>query len=68
MLKTIEASIDKDGNVHLKESVKLKNSRKALVTILDEDDSVNEITLVSQDALSKDWNNPDEDKAWAHLQ
>ncbi|MBE2218757.1 MAG: hypothetical protein IAE90_11165 [Ignavibacteria bacterium] len=68
MLKTIEASIDKDGNVHLKESIKLKNSRKALVTILDEDDVVNEITLVSQSALGIDWNNTEEDKAWAHLQ
>jgi len=68
MLKTIEASIDKDGNVHLKEAVKLKNSRKALVTILDEEDTINEITLVSQSALSKDWDDPDEDKAWAHLQ
>ncbi len=68
MLKTIEASIDKDGNVHLKESVKLKNSRKALVTILDEDDVVSELTLVSESALSKEWDNEEEDKAWAHLQ
>ncbi len=68
MLKTIKASIDKDGNVHLNESIKLKSSRKALVTILEEDDVINEITLVSQEALSKDWDNPEEDKAWAHLQ
>jgi hypothetical protein len=68
MLKTIEASIDKDGNVHLKESIKLKNSRKALVTILDEDDAVSELTLVSQSALSREWDNEEEDKAWAHLQ
>ncbi len=68
MLKTIEASIDKDGNVHLKESIKLTNSRKALVTILDEDDAVSELTLVSQSALSREWDNEEEDKAWAHLQ
>ena len=68
MLKTIEASIDKDGNVHLKESVKLKNSRKALVTILDEDDALSELTLVSQSVLSKEWDNEEEDTAWAHLQ
>jgi len=67
MPKTIKASIDKDGNVHLKESIKLKNSMNALVTILDEDDPVNEITLVSQSALSKEWDNAEEDKAWAHL-
>lgn len=67
MLKTLESFIDKDGNVHLKESIKLENSRKALVTILEEDDVINDITLVSQEALSKDWNNPEEDKAWAHL-
>ncbi|HMT12543.1 MAG TPA: hypothetical protein PKA39_13080 [Ignavibacteria bacterium] len=68
MLKTIEASIDKDGNVHLKESIKLKNSRKALVTILEEDDAVSELTLVSQSTLSREWDNEEEDKAWAHLQ
>jgi len=68
MLKTIEASIDKDGNVHLKESIKLTNSRKALVTILEEDDAVSELTLVSQSTLSREWDNEEEDKAWAHLQ
>lgn len=68
MLKTIKASIDKDGTVHLDEEVKLKSKRKALVTIPEDDDIVDEITLLSESALSKDWNRPEEEEAWAHLQ
>ena len=34
MLQTIEAVIDEHGKVHLLETVKLENARRALVTIL----------------------------------
>jgi hypothetical protein len=69
MLKTIKASIDKDGTVHLNETVKLNSKRKALVTILEEDSElVDEVTILSESPLSKDWDKPEEDKAWAHLQ
>lgn len=68
MLKTIKASIDKDGNVHLDERISLKRTRKALVTILDEENSPEDITLVSEESLRNEWDNPEEDKAWAHLQ
>jgi hypothetical protein len=39
-----------------------------LVTILEEDSITDEITLLSEPALSKDWNKTIEDEAWAHLQ
>lgn len=67
MLKTFKASIDKSGKVHLDKPISLKSRKKALVTILDEEDIIPDITLVSQDSLKKDWDNPTEDKAWAHL-
>ena len=37
MLKTFEAIIDTKGTVHLREPLKLPISRKAIVTILEED-------------------------------
>jgi len=66
MLKTLEATIDKNGTIRLKEKIKLRTMHKALVTILEEDD-IEEITLLSEKALAKDWNKPEEDKAWKHL-
>ena len=69
MLRTIEAMIDEDGNVRLLEAVRLPAGRRALVTILDEAGAVaDEAALLSERALAVDWNRPDEDVAWAHLQ
>lgn len=66
MLRTVEATIDKNGGVKLKERVKLRRRSKALLTILDTA-AVDEVTLLSEKAL-EDWNRPEEDEAWAHLQ
>lgn len=38
MLETVEAVIDTQGRVHLLEKVKLTKKRRALVTILDENE------------------------------
>ncbi len=37
MLQTVEALIDKNGKVHLLESLQFTRPRRALVTILDEE-------------------------------
>lgn len=66
MLRTIEATIDEHGNVTLNEPVKVRGASKARVTILDSP-LVDEVTLLSEKA-SEDWNRPEEDEAWAHLQ
>ena len=68
MLRTVEATIDERGNVHLKEEVRVRAKTRALVTILDEDDNVDDITAASEPALAQDWNRPEEDQAWSHLQ
>ncbi len=70
MIQTVEAIIDRDGNVHLLESVKLPASRRAIVSILEEDPitSVSETALLSEPALAEDWLRPEEDEAWSHLQ
>jgi predicted DNA-binding antitoxin AbrB/MazE fold protein len=65
MLKTVEATIDKNGRIHLLESVDLSGGCRVLVTFLDE--RLSETALLSEAALS-DWNRPEEDEAWQHLQ
>jgi hypothetical protein len=69
MIQTVEAVIEKDGSVRLLQRVTLPRTRRALVTILEEDPiSPNETALLSEAALAEDWNRPEEDAAWSHLQ
>ncbi|MEB3310971.1 MAG: hypothetical protein VKJ02_12120 [Snowella sp.] len=70
MIQFVEAIIDPEGNVHLLESVKLSTSRKAIVTILEENPttSISETAILSEASLAEDWSRPEEDEAWSHLQ
>jgi hypothetical protein len=70
MIKTVEAVIDEDGRVRLRETVSLPAARRALVTILEEEPSadMSETALLAEPALAADWNRPEEDAAWSHLQ
>lgn len=69
MVRTIEAIIDEQGNVQLLEPVSLPKLRRARVMILDEAETgVPETALLSEKSLAEDWNKPEEDAAWSHLQ
>lgn len=70
MFQTIEAVIDEQGNVRLLEPIQLPVARRALVTILEHEplDSISETALLSEPALAEDWDRPEEDAAWSHLQ
>jgi hypothetical protein len=70
MIRTVEAVIDEQGNVRLIEPVRLPSSRRALVTILEDGQagSAPETALLSEASLAEDWNRPEEDEAWNHLQ
>jgi hypothetical protein len=69
MARTLEASVDERGSVRLLEPIQLPEVRRALVTILEEPPiHPNETALLSEAALAEDWNRPEEDAAWAHLQ
>jgi hypothetical protein len=68
MIRTVEAIIDEHGNVRLLEAVQPATACRALVTILEETPATSETALLTEAALSKDWNRPEEDAAWAHLQ
>ena len=67
MIRTIEAEIDADGQVHLKTPLQLAHTCRALV-IIEEEALAPDDALWSEEALAKDWNRPEEDAAWSHLQ
>jgi hypothetical protein len=67
MIRTVEAIIDEKGQVSLLEPIHPASARRALVTILDEE-PVAETALLSEAVLSDDWDRPEENEAWAHLQ
>ena len=70
MIKTVEAVIDRDGRVKVLEPIHVPEARRALVTILEEKPAceVSETALLSELALGVDWDRPEEDAAWSHLQ
>ncbi|MGC9397291.1 MAG: hypothetical protein ACP5J4_20795 [Anaerolineae bacterium] len=70
MLRAVEAVIDKKGKVRLLSPIRLSTARRAIVTILDEEwyGDVAETALLSEAALAEDWNRPEEEAAWSHLQ
>ena len=69
MIQTIEALVDENGSVSLLEEVHLPSARRALVMILDQPAAdKSETALLSEATLAADWNRPEEDEAWAHLQ
>jgi hypothetical protein len=67
-MRTVEAIIQPNGEVKLTEPVHVQSPRRALVTILEEEPQVHDAALLSETALAEDWNRPEEDAAWAHLQ
>ncbi len=67
MLQTVEATIEKSGVIHLIEPIHLTHTCRAIVTIMDSLD-VPETALLSQQTLAHDWERPEEDIAWSHLQ
>ena len=70
MIQTVEAVIDERGNVQLLQDVSLPQGRRALVTILEETpvSVISETAILSEASLAEDWNKPEEDEAWLHLQ
>lgn len=67
-MKTVEAIIEPTGEVRLVEPVHVSSPRRAFVTILEEAPTAQDAALLSEAALSEDWNRAEEDAAWAHLQ
>jgi len=67
MLKTVEATIETNGEIRLLEPIHVAHACRVLVTIIEEP-GISETALLSQQALAQDWERPEEDAAWLHLQ
>lgn len=71
MANTFKAILQRDGRLRLRNKLRFSRDRKVLITILDdepeESESQNSSNL-SEASLAKDWNRPEEDQAWQHLQ
>lgn len=69
MIQTVEAVVGVDGRVRLLGDLRITGPRRALVTVLEEPAAVpGEAALLAEAALAADWNRPEEDAAWSHLQ
>jgi len=69
-MRTVEAIIDEQGVVHLSESIGISGVRRALVTIFEDDQVIHPCVTaqLSEKALAEDWDKPEENDAWTHLQ
>lgn len=70
MITTIEAVINEEGKDFLLEEINLPETRRALVTILEEEPAteISQTAQLSEQSLAEDWNRPEEDAAWSNLQ
>jgi len=67
LVKTIETLNESDLE-KVAEYVALLKLRAKFVPTADLLSQIDEITLLSEPALAEDWNHPEEDVAWSHLQ
>lgn len=77
MLKTVEAVLEDDGRLRLLEDIDPPSGARIFAVIVDaEGPAVNELTdenlrhsigALSESVLARDWQRPEEDKAWQHL-
>lgn len=72
MIQAYQAILNKHGSVKLLEKIRVKENKRALLIVFDEqyENSFYENYLpyiLSEKSLGKDWNKPEEDEAWAYL-
>ncbi len=67
-LKAYEATLDPDGRIHSDEPLHLKRPTRVIVTVATDEDESPDLAKASEAAWAKDWNQLEEDEAWASLQ
>ena len=67
-MRTIEAVIDEKGQIRLLEPIESGSQRRAIVVVLDGAGLSDEETAALSENALEDWNRPEEDSAWSHLQ
>ncbi len=66
MSRTVEAEVDEKGTIRPKEPLTVPPGARILVTVLAESE-LPEAALLSEAALAADWERPEEEAAWSHL-
>jgi len=68
----VEAHVDDDGHLRVDVPTDLPKCHLKAVLVLDDVNHLEshsmETSLLSQHALAEDWERPEEDEAWKHLQ
>ena len=67
-MKTIEAVINREGEIRLLEPIESGAERRAIVVVLDDAGLSSDETAALTEQALEDWNRPEEDSAWSHLQ
>jgi hypothetical protein len=69
-MNAVEATLERDGRITFRDAVRVPRPCRVIVTFLSPPSAppVPETALLSEAALAEDWNRPEEDEAWAHLQ
>ena len=70
MMRSYNAKIDSNGQVHLLKPAHLRGPSKAVVTVLEPtaEETDGALLKFTESSLYNDWERPEEDEAWAHLQ
>ncbi len=67
-MRTLEAIINEEGQIRLLEPIEGGSKRRAIVVVLGEAGMTFEETAALTENALEDWNRPEEDAAWSHLQ
>lgn len=66
MEQLLRGYVDEHGKIQLPGEVHLIPGQQVLVALSPA--TLSETALLSEAALARDWNRPEEDEAWSHLQ
>ncbi|MFA5803524.1 MAG: hypothetical protein WC879_02670 [Melioribacteraceae bacterium] len=67
-MQSIQTIIEPNGHIRFPGNLRISKPTKAIITFLEEESKLRFTELVSEKSLAEDWNKPEEDEAWAHLQ
>lgn len=66
MKQLVLGYFDEQGLIKLPENVHLTPGQRVIVAV--SPSTFSDTALLSEPALARDWNRPEEDEAWSHLQ
>jgi len=67
-MQSIRAVIEPNGQIRFPIDMHLTKPMNAIITFIEEESKYKFTELASEKSLAEDWNKPEEDEAWTHLQ